>query len=256
MSSAFGGKRDMAASVGELARILHKDYHLEIYNIAIYLEAMTHRSYANENYQLNLPHNERLEFLGDAVIEIIIREYLFRRFNMDEGEMTRRKSMLVSKTALAACGRRIGLGNYLLLGTGEEATGGRRKPSIIADAFEALVGAIFMDLGLGQAQVFVLSSLDIVKQAAPTTSTISGESYKTLLSELAEKLKLPKPRYDLMEEAGPAHEKSFRYAVYCGSELVGTGVGKNKKDAQQDAARSAYERLKLRELEIWEEEDK
>lgn len=244
----------MAASIGELARILHRDYHLEIYNISIYLEAMTHRSYANENYQLNLPQNERLEFLGDSVIEIIIREYLFRRFNIDEGEMTRRKSLLVSKAALAACGRKIGLGNFLLLGTGEERTGGRRKPSIIADSFEALVGAIYLDLGLGQAQVFVLTSLDIVRQAAPVTSTDGGESYKTMLTELVERLKLPPIRYDLMEEAGPQHEKSFRYAVYSGTEMVGTGVGKNKKEAQQDGARSAYERLKLRELEIWEEE--
>lgn len=193
--------------------------------------AMTHSSYANEN-KGNIPYNERLEFLGDAVLQLITSEKLFRESShMAEGKMSKQRAALVCEDALAGYSAEIQLGQFLLLGKGEEASGGRNRPSILADAFEALIGAMFLDGGMDVAKKFVLRFVD--------AAHLSLQDYKTLLQEIIQKNPGERLSYVVSGEHGPDHDKSFEVQVHLNSNVIGKGTGKSKKQAEQTAAKEA-----------------
>ena len=193
--------------------------------------AVTHSSYANEN-RGGLAYNERLEFLGDAVLQLVTSEKLFKENpDMPEGRMSKQRAALVCEDALAGYSKEIQLGDFMLLGKGEEATGGRNRPSILADAFEALIGAIFLDGGMDNAKRFVRRFLD----AAHT----SLKDYKTLLQEIIQKNPGERLSYVVIGESGPDHDKVFNVEVHLNSNVIGKGTGKSKKQAEQAAAKEA-----------------
>ena len=193
--------------------------------------AVTHSSFANEN-RGGLAYNERLEFLGDAVLQLITSEKLFKENpDMPEGRMSKQRAALVCEDALAGYSHEINLGDFMLLGKGEEATGGRNRPSILADAFEALIGAIFLDGGMDNAKRFVRRFLD----AAHT----SLKDYKTLLQEIIQKNPGERLSYVVIGESGPDHDKVFNVEVHLNSNVIGKGTGKSKKQAEQAAAKEA-----------------
>ena len=198
-------------------------------------QALTHSSYANE-HRLDHNHcNERLEFLGDAVLEVISSDFLFHTYeSMPEGEMTKKRASLVCEPALAFCAREIDLGSFLLLGKGEEATGGRHRDSIVSDAMEATIGAIFLDGGFEPAKTFVLNYIlnDIEHKQLFYDS-------KTILQELIQGETDEEIVYTILKEEGPDHDKSFWAQVSVGKKALGTGKGRTKKAAEQAAAYDA-----------------
>ncbi len=207
-------------------------------------KAMTHSSYANERHMPKYECNERLEFLGDAVLELVSSEFLFYRdVKMPEGELTKARASMVCEPALAFCARDLELGAYLLLGRGEDASGGRRRESITSDALEALIGAVYIDGGFANAKEFI--ERYILKDLE---NKILFYDSKTILQEIVqEKFKEP-VTYRLVGEKGPDHDKSFETAVYIGEEKYGAGRGRTKKSAEQEAAYRSI--LKLREKKI------
>jgi ribonuclease-3 len=202
--------------------------------------ALRHRSWCAEHG--NVASNERLEFLGDAVLGLVVTDHLFRTApSTSEGVLARRRSELVSATALASVARSIGLGGALWLGKGEQATGGRSKTSILADAMEGVLGAVYLDGGLGAAASVVLRLLD-----ERITGVVAGDvasDHKSRLQELAAQRFGELPRYEL-SEAGPEHAKEFEAVVLLGGDAYGSGAGRTKKEAEQAAAREAWERLR------------
>lgn len=201
--------------------------------------ALTHRSYSYEAG--GIPTNERLEFLGDSVLGLIVTNELYKLFpDLDESRLSPLRSGVVNMKALAQIAREINLGAYLRIGKGEEATNGRDKNSILADTFEALVGAIYLEHG------YVKSSEIISKLIKPAilTATSQGSALdgKTALQELSAQLNLPSPEYEI-SESGPDHDKSFSASVILGTEKFPMGVGKSKREAEQSAAKIAFELL-------------
>ena len=197
--------------------------------------ALTHSSYANEKHWDKTRCNERLEFLGDAVLEVISSNFLFHTYeSMPEGEMTKKRASLVCEPALAFCAREIDLGSFLLLGKGEEATGGRHRDSIVSDAMEATIGAIFLDGGFEPAKTFVLNYIlnDIEHKQLFYDS-------KTILQELIQGETDEEIAYTILKEEGPDHDKSFWAQVSVGKKALGTGKGRTKKAAEQAAAYDA-----------------
>ena len=202
-------------------------------------QAMTHSSYANEKHLGKLGCNERLEFLGDAVLELISSDFLYKKFrNNQEGELTKKRASMVCEKSLAYCAREFGLPEFILLGRGEEMMGGRTRPSILADAFEALIAAIYLDGGMEAAREFVLP---FVMDTLESESKIRFHDYKTALQEIVQKNPEEKLSYVLVEESGPDHNKRFEVEVRLNSNVIGHGVGKSKKDAEQMAAKEALE---------------
>lgn len=192
-------------------------------------EALTHSSYANEH---GLKSNERMEFLGDAVLELAMSKHLFNAIDLDEGVLTKTRAKAVCEEALDLYASKINLPKYIMLGKGEENSGGRQRPAIIADAFEAVLGAVFLDGGFE-------SAFEIVKKfIIPFFKELQFKDYKSILQE---KLQSEKRniRYEIIKDFGPANNKTFEAAVYMDDILMGTGVGKTKKEAQQQAAKSA-----------------
>lgn len=189
--------------------------------------------------------NERMEFLGDAVLELCVSEELFFRFpNMQEGQLTKNRASIVCETALFQAAKEVGLGAYLLLGRGEDASGGREKPSILSDAFEAVIAAIFLDGGLAPAKTFihryVLSQLDL-------STPVFEKDHKTRLQELIHaKTHGKQVSYRLIDEKGPDHDKTFTMQAVLGNEVLGTGTGHSKQSAGQAAAADALSRLETR----------
>lgn len=210
------------------------DYNFK--NKKLLMEALTHSSYANEGKK-HLPNNERLEFLGDSVLSVIVAEHLFLHFkHIPEGELTRLRASLVCEQALFEFAKTIRLGDFILLGKGEENTGGRERPSVVSDAFEAVIAAIFLDGGMNAAKKYVLSF--IPDDLNPKKS--SGFSdYKTVLQEVIQQNREEKVEYVLIGESGPDHDKTFMIEVHLNSNIIGTGKGKSKKQAEQNAAREA-----------------
>lgn len=197
--------------------------------------ALTHSSYANESRQISA-NNERQEFLGDAVLSLIVADYIFCHRKVPEGELTKIRASLVCEAALAQFAQQIELGNYLMLGRGEEHNGGRTRPSILADAFEALIAAIYLDGGMTAARDFVLPFIsDTVENAAGTDL----HDYKTQLQEIIQKNPEERVSYILVDERGPDHDKWFSVQVHLNSNIIGAGEGKSKKIAEQQAAREA-----------------
>ena len=215
-------------------RIGHK------FNEIFYLErALTHSSY---NKEKNTKHqdNERLEFLGDSVLSIVVSKYLFNNYpDMPEGELSKTRAALVCEKSLAKFAREINLGNFLLLGRGEEQNGGRDRDSILADAFEALIASLYLDGGIEVAEKFVLGF--IAKQMESGEYNLSFSDYKTELQEIIQQNKEEKVEYVLVEETGPAHDKRFTVEVHLNSNVIGSGRGKSKKIAEQMAAKEALE---------------
>lgn len=201
--------------------------------------ALTHSSYANEHR--NTRNNERLEFLGDAVLSIVVSERLFSLYkNKKEGDLTKLRASLVCEEALAGFAHKIDLGSYMRFGKGEKASGGDSRPSIIADCFEALIAAIFLDGGMEEARKFILG---FVNEELNNTKTKPVTDYKTTLQEIVQQGGEEKLEYVLAGESGPDHNKHFVVEVYINSNMVGRGGGKSKKEAEQQAAREALRLL-------------
>lgn len=202
-------------------------------NPALLDRALTHSSYANEREALG--DNERLEFLGDSVLGFITAEYLFSEHKgVPEGELTRLRAYAVCEKSLDVYAREIGLGDYLLLGKGEERTGGRERASVLSDAFEAVIAAIYLDGGMGAAKKFVLRFVHPYVEAKPVF-----KDYKTMLQEVTQKNPGETLEYVLVSESGPDHDKHFEVEVHLNSNVIGRGSGPSKKKAEQDAAREA-----------------
>ncbi|MGN6475322.1 MAG: ribonuclease III, partial [Mycobacteriales bacterium] len=217
-----------------LIAVLGGDVDRELIDLAI-----THRSFAYENG--GVPTNERLEFLGDSVLGVIVTEELYRKYpDLPEGQLAKLRAAVVNARALAGVGRRIGLGAYLKLGRGEESTGGRDKSSILADALEALLGAYYLDRGLEPSRVLILDLFaDALEDAAGLGA---GLDWKTSLQELAAERGMGAPEY-AVEESGPDHAKSFRATAVLGGQPAGEGTGNSKKEAEQRAAEQAWTSL-------------
>jgi len=202
-------------------------------------QALTHSSYANEKHLKKLSDNERLEFLGDAVLELTSSEFLFTHYpKLTEGQLTKLRASIVCEPTLAQCTEEIGLGEYLLLGKGEDQTGGRTRKSILSDAMEAVIGAIYLDGGFANAKEFVLKYVmtDIENKHLFYDS-------KTILQEVVQG-EHEQLTYVLLEETGPDHDKSFTVGVLIGNKEISTGTGHTKKAAEQEAAYQALLILK------------
>ena len=209
-------------------------------NISLLQNALTHSSYANERWHNSLLSNERLEFLGDSVLGMLVAEYLFRSFpNRPEGELTRMRADMVCEKTLAAAANRIGIGNHLLLGHGEEQGGGRSRDSILADAMESVIAACFLDGGI-QAALQVVKTFIFVE--VPVTK-LHNADYKTQLQELVQQKKNQVLSYALVGQSGPDHDKRFDVEVSLNDRVVGKGSGSSKKRAEQAAAKAAIEAL-------------
>lgn len=207
-------------------------------------QALKHRSYVYAAEEGSIASNERLEFLGDAVLDLVITEYLYSQFkNKREGELTQIKSLLVSKVILAEKGRSIGLGEYLYLSKEENLAGGRKRTSIIGDAFEALLGAIYLDGGLDAAHAFV--DRIILANVDDILSNGNYLNFKSLLLEHTQSAGRGHPRYLAISEEGPDHRKIFSIEVTIQGDRLGEGQGRSKKEAQQMAAKDALQRLGL-----------
>ncbi|CAB4341574.1 unannotated protein [freshwater metagenome] len=201
--------------------------------------ALTHRSFAYESG--GLPTNERLEFLGDSVLGVVVTDALYHRYpELPEGNLAKLRSAVVSARALAVQARRLGLGEFIRLGRGEETTGGRDKSSILADTFEAVLGAVYVDLGIEVSRELILRLLD--DQLAEAAELGAGLDWKTSLQELTAELGIGVPMYAI-EESGPDHAKQFEAQVVLAEKRYGHGTGSNKKEAEQEAAASAYAEL-------------
>ena len=204
------------------------------------VQAFTHSSFVNEQKINKHPDYERLEFLGDAVLEMISSAYLFRKFpDKKEGEMSKMRASLVCEGALAFDAKALDLKSYILLGKGEEATGGRDKESIIADVMEAVIGALFLDGGIEQSKRFIDSYI-----LTNTDAVVMFGDSKSLLQEVAQGENLGEVRYEICGESGPEHDKIFEVRVYVGDKNLGEGTGKTKKAAEQKAASQALLVLK------------
>lgn len=206
-------------------------------------QAFAHRSYLNENPNSVLPSNERLEFLGDAILDFIVTDELYSEFpELPEGELTTIRASLICRQTLAKVASSLKLGDWLLLGQGEETSGGRKRESNLANTSEALIGAIYLDQGLCQVKEFVL------RQLKPFLEKIKhgdiSPNYKALLQELIQSERLLPPVYHVIETTGPDHDKQFAVEVLMEDNILGSGTGKSKKAAEMEAAHSAWEKLR------------
>ncbi|NLZ81198.1 MAG: ribonuclease III [Clostridiales bacterium] len=219
---------------------LEKRIQYEFQGKKLLKQAMTHSSYSNENKQNRLDSNERLEFLGDAVLEIVVSDFLYKNYaDLPEGDLTKMRASIVCEPTLSFCTKEIELGKSLLLGKGEDMTGGRERSSIVSDAMEALIGAIYLDGGFANAKEFIYRFIltDIEhKQFFYDSKTILQEIVQ---SEFTEELS-----YELVREEGPDHNKNFEVNALIGTKIVGSGIGRTKKTAEQMAAYEGIIKLK------------
>ena len=205
--------------------------------------ALTHKSYANEQRMPATDHNERYEYLGDAVLELSISHFLMELFpEHAEGELSKLRAAAVNETRLAGVARRLGLGDYLYLGRGEDLTGGREKPSLLSDAYEAVLGAVYLDRGFKKAMGVVKKHFDDVLARADEHGFV--KDFKTKLQEEAQGKLRAMPRYRLIKETGPDHRKIFEVHLFIKEELMGIGKGASKKVAEQAAAREALVKMR------------
>jgi ribonuclease-3 len=208
--------------------------------------ALTHRSYANENRLSD--HNERMEFLGDAVLNLIVSEQLMSAMpQAPEGELSRARAAMVSEVSLARLAREIGIGAFLRLGKGEELTGGRDKDSLLADSFEALVASLYLDGGMAVASLFIGRLFRDSIRAAGGSGSISD--FKTALQELCQERLKVLPEYRVVSQSGPDHQKEFTVELAIKGDVAGRGTGKSKKEAEQRAAKEALEKFTGRKAE-------
>ena len=213
-------------------------------NISLLQNALAHSSYANERWHSSLMSNERLEFLGDSILGMLVADHLYRNFpDRPEGELTRMRADMVCERALAAVAGKIGLGEHLLLGKGEEAGGGRGRDSILADAVESVIAASYLDGGMEAAKQFV----DRFVLVNVPRAKLHNRDYKTTLQELVQQKKNQTISYVLVGESGPDHDKQFVVQLLINAKVAGVGTGSSKKRAEQDAARAALEAMKTAE---------
>lgn len=220
-------------------RLLEKEIKYEFKNKELLRVALTHSSYCNEHRKKGFNEsNERSEFLGDSVLSVITAEFLFNEFPVaNEGFLTRTRAALVCEDSLASFSNKLGLGDYMLFGKGEAvATGGRHRKSTIADAFEALIAAIYLDGGMEKAREFVLP---FISEMLETVSKTGTEDYKSRLQRIVQQTPEEVLAYVLVGEEGPPHDRTFSYEVYLNSNLLGKGKGRSKREAEQVAAREA-----------------
>lgn len=222
--------------------ILEKKLEYSFRDIGLITQALVHSSYANEKGQKNLASYERLEFLGDAVLQLIISDYLFEKYpDFPEGELTKLRSRIVCEATLVSCARALDLGGYMYFGRGEELTGGRERASILADCFESVVAAIYLDGGMSSARSFVLRNME--KKIMDAVMGKIFIDYKTRLQEVIQARKITQIRYVVLDEQGPDHSKIFQMNVVVNDLVVGTGSGRSKKEAEQLAAKMALGRI-------------
>lgn len=202
-------------------------------NRALLETALTHTSFANEARH-GTKHNERLEFLGDSVLSIVVAEYLFTHSSLPEGDLTRMRASLVCEAALFGFAQKIDLGRWLRLGHGEELGGGRTRPSVVSDAFEAVIAALYLDGGIEAARAFILPFV-----TSALTKQSAEEDYKTKLQEIVQQNLSERLRYVVASQTGPDHDKHFVVEVHLNSNCIGSGEGHSKKQAEQAAAKEA-----------------
>lgn len=214
---------------------------LKFSNINLLKQAFTHSSYVNEQRESGEEDNERLEFLGDAVLELAVSHFLFQTYpDMEEGEMTKLRAAIVCEPSLVSFAEELGFGQLMRLGKGEELTGGRKRPALLADAFEAFIGAIYLDQGLEQVFSFLQQYVFPKVEAGAFTALMD---YKSQLQEYVQREGLGKVEYEIIAERGPAHEKEFFAEVRLNGKTYGQGSGKSKKEAEQQAAHMALKKL-------------
>lgn len=215
---------------------------LSFKNPDLLVEAVTHRSYLNEHRDYTGNHNERLEFLGDAVLELAVTDFLFKKYPASpEGQLTSYRAALVNTVSLAECARSLGVNDFLLLSKGESKDTGRARDVILADAFEAIIGAVYLDSGYAAAEQFIADNL-----YGKIDDVIAKRSYqdaKSRFQELAQEKRGITPVYETLSEVGPDHDKRFTIGVYIGSEEIAKGEGKSKQEAEQAAAQAGLDRL-------------
>jgi ribonuclease-3 len=233
----------MHASSSNDLKKLEKSLGYTFNKLSILKEAITHKSYAHEKKQGVSSYNERMEFLGDAVLELIISEYLFSTYTeYTEADLSKIKAYIVQESSLAETAIKLKIGSYLLLGKGEEMTGGREKPSLLADAFEAILSAIYIDGGLEKAREFILDNLSNKAEKLAANKFIFD--FKTELQEVVQAEFGVLPKYITHNEKGPEHKKVFEVQVYIKDEFFGSGKGRTKKAAAQQAAEAALVKIK------------
>lgn len=220
---------------------LQQRLQIRFQNQMLLKQAFTHASYVNEHRASSFKDNERLEFLGDAVLELAVSEHLFRTYpNRPEGELTKLRAAIVCEPSLVRFAEQLEFGAYVLLGKGEELTGGRTRPALLADVFESFIGALYLDQGFVAVQQFLQSVMF-------AQITFDGKTqlndYKTQLQELTQQHGLGVVEYRIVDERGPAHEREFVSEVHMDGNRLGTGTGRSKKEAEQQAAAMALEKL-------------
>lgn len=225
--------------------LLQKDLNYYFKDEELLITALTHSSYANENKLGVENYNERLEFLGDTVLGLIVSQYLYKKYpHYPEGELTKIRAKVVCESSLAKAALKINLGKYLLLGKGEEATGGRSRDSILADASEAITGAIYMDSDFETVSMLMLDRFEVDIVYAVDKGNLFID-YKTELQEIIQKTNKSRLQYLVYKENGPDHNKLFYMNVVTNEVIIGTGAGKNKKEAEQAAAKDALKNMGL-----------
>jgi ribonuclease-3 len=216
----------------------------EFKNIDYLVTALTHRSYVNEHKKSVSEHNERLEFLGDAVLELVVTDYLFRNFSDPEGTLTSWRAALVRTESIGEAGDALGYEPLLRMSRGEKNGSRRAREQILANAFEAVIGSIYMERGYADAEVFI--SKHILSKLDGIIKTGSWRDPKSHLQEVSQRIDNQTPQYRVLEEVGPDHDKTFTLGVFVADKLMGQGVGPSKQQAQQQAARAAIENYKQR----------
>lgn len=212
---------------------------VRFHNLQLLQQAVTHRSYLNENRSYELDHNERLEFLGDAVLELIVTRYLYDHHSNPEGELTSWRSALVNGEMLAKIAKRIGIEQYLLMSRGESKDTGRARQYLLANAMEAIIGAIYLDQGYSEAEKFVLN--EVICELGEILEKKLYLDPKSYFQEKAQENAKLTPMYKVIREWGPDHDKHFIVGVYLGEALVAEGEGNSKQEAQREAARKGLE---------------
>ncbi len=210
---------------------------ISFYNENLLMQAFTHSSYVNEHHRKADQDNERLEFLGDAVLQITISQYLFqKRPSLTEGEMTKLRATIVCEPSLVTFAESLDFGHYILLGKGEELTGGRTRPALLADVFEAFVGALYLDQGLEVVKKFFD---DYIIPKIERGEITAAKDHKSILQELVQQDNTGELQYVIVEERGPAHNREFVSEVHLNGKCIGQGLGRSKKEAEQRAAEEA-----------------
>lgn len=212
---------------------------LKFKNIELFQEALTHRSYLNENRSYGFNHNERLEFLGDAVLELVVTEHLFQNFDNPEGELTNWRAALVNGEMLSKISRKIGVDDFLLMSRGERKDTGKARQYLLANAMEAIIGAIYLDQGYESAKKFISEHvLEELPEVFETKSYLDAKSY---FQEKSQEICQVTPHYEVLKEWGPDHDKQFLVGVFLGKEKVAEGEGSSKQEAQRNAAKNGLE---------------